>query len=457
MRRNQILNWGNGKIRRLPPAQLIILGFLAIILAGTMLLTLPIASRTHGATDLFTALFTAVSAISVAGLTLVDTYAYWTFFGQAVILLLIQIGGLGFMTIVSIFYFLLHKRMGLRERLVIMESMNLDEMAGVVALVRRVLIATLLFEFVGAVVLSIHFIPEFGWGGGIWRGVFLAVSAFCNAGFHIMGNHDIFSGVVSYSQSPVLLLTMGILIVVGSTGFFVWQDIFTRRRWRKLHVHSKLVVIITAVLIGLGMLMFLGLESSNPNSIGRLSGPERVLVSFFQSISTRTAGFDVIGQFTLAEDTKILSIIFMFIGGSSGSAAGGVKTVTIGILVLSVIAVMRGKHDLVIFERKIAPTQIINAATLVFIAMLLALIGGILLSRTDGVELIDALYETVSAYGTAGMTVGVLEAVGRLEKTLLMLYMFFGKIGVMSLSIAFMMKGPKESGLTYPSEHVIIG
>jgi len=432
--------------------------FLAIIAAGAVLLTLPVASRAPGATDPFTALFTAVSAVSVTGLTLVDTHAHWTGFGQAVILVLIQVGGLGFMSVISMFYFLLDKRVGLRERLVIMESMNLDEMSGVVALMKHVLIGTLLFELAGAIILSIHFIPVFGLGPGIWRGVFLAVSAFSNAGFHILGGHDMFSGMVSYGESPVVLLTMAVLIVVGSTGFYVWEDILKRRRFRRLHVHSKLVLIITAVLIGLGMIMYLTMEGTNPNSLGSMSGPQRVLVSFFQSVSTRTAGFDVIGQSTLTDDTRLLSILFMFIGGSSGSTAGGVKTVTIGILVLSAISVMRGRHDLVIFGRKIAPGQILNAATLVLIGVLLSLVGGVVLFRTEGVALVDALYETVAAYGTAGLSLGVIEQVGRLELVLLMCYMFFGKIGVISLSIAFMMRGRVRSvRYTYPTEHVIIG
>lgn len=458
MKHNSALAQALRRTRRWRPTRIIVLVFLAIIAAGTGLLTLPAASRVPGATDPFTALFTAVSAVSVTGLTLVDTHAHWTGFGQGVILVLIQIGGLGFMSVISMFYFLLDKRVGLRERLVIMESMNLDEMSGVMALMKHVLIGTLLFELAGAIILSIHFIPAFGLGPGIWRGVFLAVSAFSNSGFHILGGHDMFSGMVSYADSPVVLLTMAVLIIVGSTGFYVWEDILKRRRFRRLHVHSKLVLIITAVLIGAGMLMYLTLEGSNPHSLGNMSGPEQVLVSFFQSVSTRTAGFDIIGQATLTDDTRLLSILFMFIGGSSGSTAGGVKTVTVGILILSAISVMRGRHDLVVFGRKIAPAQILNAATLVLIGVLLSLIGGIVLFRTEGVALVDALFETVAAYGTAGLSLGVIEQVGRFEQVLLICYMFFGKIGVISLSIAFMMRGRASAArYTHPTEHVIIG
>ena len=457
MKRYRLLAWSERKIRQMRPTRIIVLTFLAIIFVGALLLTLPIAQRAAGRTDFFTALFTAVSAVSVTGLTLVDTVTHWSHFGQAVILVLIQIGGLGFMSIISIFYFMLNRRLGLRERLVMMESMNLDEMDGVVTLVKRVLVGTLLFELAGAIVLSAHFIPEFGWGGGIWRGVFLAVSAFCNAGFHLMGTHGMFSGMTTYVGSPVVLITTAMLILVGSTGFYVWGDILNRRRLKRFHIYTKLVLIITAVLVTGGMLMYLLMEWSNPNSLGSLPVGERFLVAFFQSISTRTAGFDVIGQLTVTDDTKLLSILFMFIGGSSGSTAGGVKTVTIGILVLSAISVLRGRQDLIVFGRKIAPGQIVNAMTLVSIGVLIVLGGSIFLFRTEGVSLISAIFETTSAYGTAGLSIGVLDMLGHGEKILLMCLMFFGKIGVLSLSIAFMMRGRGAMTHTYPTEHVIIG
>ncbi|MCL2568192.1 MAG: potassium uptake protein, TrkH family [Oscillospiraceae bacterium] len=452
------ITWGARRTKRMPPTQIIILVFLAIIAAGALLLTLPVATRAPGGTDLLTALFTATSAVSVTGLTLVDTYTHWTFFGQAVILLLIQVGGLGFMSIISIFYFLLDKRIGLRDRLVIMESMNLDEMSGVVALLRHVLIGTLLFEFVGAVILSLHFIPEFGLAAGIWRGTFLAVSAFCNAGFHILGGHDMFSSLATYSDSPVVLLTMAILIVIGSTGFYVWEDILKRRRWKRLHVHSKLVLLITGILVVLGALMYLLMEGQNPNSLGLLPIGDQIMLSLFQSVSTRTAGFDVIGQLTLTEDTRLLSIFLMFIGGSSGSTAGGVKTVTIGILILSAVSVMRGRHDLTVFGKTIAPKQILNAATLVVIGMIFTVGGGIFIFRTAGVSLADALFETVAAYGTAGLSIGVIDEVGTIDRILLMCYMFFGKIGITSISIAFLMHSKKaHAKISYPTESVIIG
>lgn len=443
--------------RNLRPARIIILSFIGVILAGTLLLGLPIATKGPGAANLFTAFFTATSATCVTGLTLVDTYEYWGFFGQLVILLMIQIGGLGFMSFISLFYFLLDKRVRLRERLVIMESMNLSTVEGVVGLVRHVLIGTLCFEIAGAAILSWCFIPEFGALGGIWRGIFHSVSAFCNAGFEIMGPHNMFSTMITYVDNPVVLITLAVLILVGSVGFYVWEDIITRKKFRRLHVHSKLALIITAILVVLGTLMYLGFEGNNPDSIGNLTAGQRVLVSFFQSVSTRTTGFDVIGQLTLTEDTKALSMLLMFIGGSSGSTAGGVKTVTIGILVLSVISVIRGRRDLTVFEKKIPQRQIINATTLISIGIMLTISGGIVLCAANNVSLLDALFESVSAYSTAGMEAGFLRAASVGSQLLVIFFMFFGKIGVLSLSIAFMMKGGKAVDYTYPAENVIIG
>ena len=443
--------------RNLKPTRIITLSFIAIIMVGTILLSLPVSSREGNATDLLTALFTATSATCVTGITLVDTYEYWSLFGQSVLLVLIQIGGLGFMSFVSIFYFVLNRRVRLRERLVIMESMNLNSIEGVIVLVRHVLVGTLLFELAGAVILSCCFIPEFGVAGGIWRGVFHSVSAFCNAGFDIMGKHSLFSALETYMDNPVILLTLAILIILGSTGFYVWEDVIVKRKFKKLHIHSKLVIIITGILIVLGMLMYLVFEHDNPGNIGNASIGKKLLVSFFQSVSTRTTGFDVIGQATLTEDTKVLSILLMFIGGSSGSTAGGVKTVTMGILVLSVINNMRGKRDLVIFERRIPHTQVINATTLVYISILIGLSGGIFISAINDVNFIDSLFESVAAYSTAGLTTGLAKAVNPVSQMMMIIFMFFGKIGLLSLSIGFMTNSRKSANYKYPEENVIVG
>lgn len=443
--------------RNLKPSRIIVLSFIAIILVGTFLLSLPVSASGDGKTDLITALFTATSATCVTGITLVDTYEYWSLFGQIVILFLIQLGGLGFMSFISIFYFLLHRRVRLRERLVIMESMNLSSVEGVVGLVRHVLFGTLIFELTGAIILSGCFIPEFGIAGGIWRGVFHSISAFCNAGFDIMGKHHLFSALETYIDNPIILVTLSVLIIVGSTGFYVWEDIISNRRFKKLHLNSKLALIITGILIILGTLIYMVFESGNPNNIGNMDTGNKLLLSFFQSVSTRTTGFDVIGQSTLTEDTKVLSMLLMFIGGTSGSTAGGVKTVTIGVLVISAIATLRGKRDVVAFERRVPSGQIINAMTLVFFSFLIVLFGGIFISTVNDVSLINSLFESVAAYSTAGMTTGLIKIINPTSQLLMVFFMFFGKIGVLSLSIAFMVKGKNYKNYTYPQENVIIG
>lgn len=443
--------------RNIRPSRMIILVFLVIILVGAVLLTLPVSSKGYQSVGFLKALFTATSATCTTGLVVVDTEQHWTIFGQAVILLLCQIGGLGFMAIISLFYFLLNKKIGLRERLMMMESMNLLDFEGIVKLMKHLLVGTLILELGGTVILSACFIPDYGVGGGIWRGIFMSVSAFCNAGFINCYSADIFSNSMSFHGNLIILITMGFLIVVGSLGFYVWEDILARRRFRKLRLHSKLVLIVTASLIVLGTVIYLVLEGGNSNSLGEMSMPRKIVVSLFQAISDRTAGFDAAGHALLREDTKLLSTIFMFIGGSSGSTAGGVKTVTVGVLLLSAISLLRGRQELVIFHKKISQTQINQASTLVFVGMGIILIAGIIISILDDAGLFQSLYEATSAYSTAGMSIGITPDAGPWVLIIIMFLMFFGKIGVLSISIAFLLRQQGQIRYSYPMEKVIIG
>lgn len=439
------------------PTRVIIWAFMAIILVGTALLMLPVSSRFGGITPPLTALFTATSATSVTGLVLVDTYSYWSLFGQAVILILIQIGGLGFMSVISIFFFLLNKRVGLRERLVIMQSLNLDEIEGVMGMMRHVLIGTFLLESAGALILSIQFVPEFGVAGGIWRGIFHSVSAFCNSGFDIMAGKAIFSSAEAYSGSPVVLLTLAALIIIGSLGFYVWEDIFRTRKFSRFRLHTKLVLVVTLILLVLGMVMYIVTEGNNPNSMGKMGFGEKLLVSFFQSASSRTTGFDLIGQATLNENTRIISMILMFIGGSSGGTAGGVKTVTIAVIFLSVLSTLRGRRELNVFGRRIPNTKILDAVTIVTISLVLIFIGTTAVSMTLDIPFVDALFETVSAYGTAGLTIGITGMLPAVLQILYIIFMFFGKIGITTIGIAFLMRTKNGANVVYPTGNVMIG
>lgn len=443
--------------KRIRPTRVIVITFAAIILLGAVLLSLPAASRTGEATPPLDALFTATSATCVTGLIVRDTYTHWSLFGHIVILCLIQIGGLGFMSFVSVFFFVVRRRIGLRERLLIMQSMSLNEVEGVVALIRRVLLGTLLFEGAGAIILSACFIPDFGWGGGIWRGIFHSVSAFCNAGFDLLGSAGPYSSLISYADHPVVLLTIAALIVIGGIGFLVWSDIQTKRSPKKFSMYTKLVLLITGTLLLLGWVLFLVFEWNNPATLGNMPVWQKLINGLFQSVTTRTAGFDAIGQGAMTDNGKLFSCVLMFIGGSSGSTAGGVKTVTIGILILAAIATLRGQREVVIFKRRLDDSSIRNAMTLVMTCLILTLVGAIWIGQVEGVSFINSIYEVVSAYGTVGLTTGITPSLGTVSRLILILFMFFGRVGVMTISVAFMVKGRAVGDIRYPIDSVIIG
>ena len=443
--------------KKINPTRVIVLCFVAIILMGTILLMLPVSSRSGEGTPVMDALFTATSATCVTGLVVHDTYSHWSAFGQVVLLVLIQTGGLGFMSIVSVFFFLLHRRIGLRERLLIMQSLNLNEIEGVVALIRRVLLGTLIFEGTGAVILSACFIPQFGWAGGIWRGVFHAVSAFCNAGFDLFGKTSPFSSLTAYSGNPVVLLTISALIVIGGIGFFVWGDLLRQRNLKKLSLYSKLVLLITAALIVLGWLLFCVFEWNNPETLGSMGAGQKLLNGLFQSVTTRTAGFNAIDQGGMTDGGKALSVFLMLVGGSSGSTAGGIKTVTIGVVFLAMLATLFGKREVVVFKRRLEEQQLRNAMTLTMVAVFLTFSAAIAVSALENVHFLDALYEMASAYGTVGLTTGITTSLGLISRCILILFMFFGRVGLMTVSIAFMYKGRDYASIRYPSDMVIIG
>lgn len=443
--------------KRINPSRRIVLGFIFIILAGALLLMLPISARNGQSTDFFTCLFTATSTTCVTGLTLVDTYTHWSIFGQAVMISLIQIGGLGFMTILSLAFFMSHRRIGLRDRMMMMQSFNLDSMEGVVKLVRHVLTATLVIEGVGAIILAGCFIPQMGLAKGIWNGVFHSISAFCNAGFDLLGQFEPNTSLIRYQRNAVVLLTVSALIIIGGLGFFVWEDVYQKRKLKRLSLHSKMVLIITPALLLIGTIGFLLMEMNNPKTLGVMPWGDKILNAFFQSTTARTAGFDAVGQIGITEPSKLLTTILMFIGGSSGSTAGGVKTVTIGVLVLTTISTMQSKRDLVIFGWRIGHTQILYALSLVFLGAFLVVCGGVFISMLDGVNLYDAIYETASAYGTVGLTSGVTEDASTLSRAILILYMFFGRVGIMTVSISVLLKGRHTDGIKYPGGSVLIG
>ena len=449
-----------GRVRRKPDhaTRVLTLFFLGIILLGTILLVLPVASRSGVSCGPMTALFTATSATCVTGLSLVDTYSQWSMFGQVVLLALIQIGGLGYMTFVSLFYFLLHRRIGLRERLVLQQAMALNELDGVIRLLKLVLLGTGIIEGAGAVILTLRFSRLVPLGRALWLGIFHAISAYCNAGFDLMGLWAPGSSLSLFVTDPVVNLTVIGLVVLGGLGFFVWNDLLIHRfRFRRLSVHTRLVLVITGVLLFGGAALILAVEWNNPGTLGSLDPGEKVLAALFQSMTTRTAGFLTVDQGALTGSGKLISILLMLVGGSSGSTAGGIKTVTVGVLVLTAIRALRGRSQVVAFGRTIAQDQINAAVSIFLLVVSLSLGGGVILSATNGLPLGDALYETVSAICTVGLSTGITAGLNLGSQLLLILFMFFGRVGILTISFAFLAKTPPANVIRRPETRVLIG
>lgn len=434
-----------------------VLSFGIIILAGTLLLLLPIASRDGQSAGPLTALFTATSATCVTGLILVDTWLNWTLFGQIVILLMIQLGGLGFITVITLFFLALDRRISLSQRLLMVSAFNLNEMDGVVRVVRGALWGTLLFEGAGAVILSACFIPRFGLGGGIWRGIFHAVSAFCNAGFDLMGADGPFGSLTGYSGHPVVLLTVMALVIIGGLGFFVWRDIWKNKSWKGLSLYSKMVLLATAALILTGWAAVLAAEWNNPATLGSMPVGEKLLNALFQSVTLRTAGFGSIDQGAMEPVTTVVSILLMLIGGCGGSTAGGIKVGTVCVLLLAVRAGLTGRGEVTLRGRSVAPRRVFDAMTLIFVVIALFLIGMLTLSAVDGVPLIDAAFEAASAIGTVGLTVGITPALSVPSQLIVICLMFLGRVGILSFSVAFLTRSRQAPKIKRPTFQIMIG
>ena len=444
--------------RSLNATRIVAASFAIIILAGALLLTLPVASRDGQSAGFFTGLFTATSSSCVTGLILVDTWTQWTLFGQVVILAMIQLGGLGFMTVVSLISFALHRRIGLSERLIMVSTLNLDSMDGVVRVVRHALMGTFLLEGAGAVLMSLRLVPDFGLAGGLWRAVFHSVSAFCNAGFDLLGGRfGAFSSLAGYQDSPIMLGTTAALIAIGGLGFFVWEDILRARCWGRLSVYSKMVLLITGLLIVGGAAFFFLEEYHNPATLGDMPVWEKALNALFQSVTLRTAGFDAIGQGGLSESSKAMSTILMLIGGSSGSTAGGIKTATVAVLLLALRANLRGREQVTFRGRAIPFGQVLNAMTLTLVVLFVFLIASMVISTVEGLPYLNCAYEVASAMGTVGLTTGITPELTRISQSILIVLMYLGRVGILSFSIALMTGKRRPAKLHYPEINVMIG
>ncbi len=446
------------RTRKIRTEQYLVGTFALVILVGTLLLMLPFSSRSGESCGFLTALFTATSSTCVTGLVLADTYTQWSGFGQVVILCLIQIGGLGFMTIISVFFFLLHRKIGLRQRMIMAQGFSLNEMEGVVMLVRTVLVWTLIFEACGAAILTARFTGEFGFFQALRWGIFHAVSAFCNAGFDIFGKLQPDSSLTLFADDVVVNLVIMSLIVIGGLGFYVWADMARFRRTRHhLSVHSKLVLVITAILIVFGAASFALLEWNNPATIGNFTTGDKILACFFQSVTCRTAGFASVPQGGLTEASQAVSSLLMLIGGSPGSTAGGIKTVTVGLLMLSALSAARGRSRVTVFKRTISNVQIRQAMTVMILMVLMAFVGAVFISADGGFTFTQSFYETASALGTVGLSTGITPLLSTGAQVLLIVFMFFGRVGITTISFGFLLGNQADERYHYAEAKVLIG
>ena len=443
--------------KALSPTKIIAITFAGIVLLGTLLLMLPVSARDGQSTPFLPSLFTATSATCVTGLVMYDTWSHWSGFGQIVIISLIQVGGLGFMSAASLVVFSLRKRVGLKQRLLIAQALSLNELDGVVRLQKVVLTGSLSIEAIGAAILTLRFWPEYGFSKALRWGVFHAISAFCNAGFDIFGSITPGASLMEFQSDPLVLLTLGALVVIGGLGFFVWEEIAANRSWKKFSVYTKLVLITTGVLLALGTAVICLLEWNNPGTLGSLSTGDKLLGGLFQSITLRTAGFTAIDQGALTDAGKAASMIFMIIGGSSGSTAGGLKTVTAVVLMLFIMSRARGKGSVCVFKRTVPEKQVMDAMTIAMIMVGLAVFGGLFISATSPVELTDALYESISALATVGITTGITTSLSVPAQLLIILYMYFGRVGVLTISLGFLMGNQAEERFRYAQTNLLIG
>ena len=443
--------------KALSPTKIIAITFAGIVLLGTLLLMLPVSARDGQSTPFLPSLFTATSATCVTGLVMYDTWSHWSGFGQIVIISLIQVGGLGFMSAASLVVFSLRKRVGLKQRLLIAQALSLNELDGVVRLQKVVLTGSLSIEAIGAAILTLRFWPEYGFSKALRWGVFHAISAFCNAGFDIFGSITPGASLMEFQSDPLVLLTLGALVVIGGLGFFVWEEIAANRSWKKFSVYTKLVLITTGVLLALGTAVICLLEWNNPGTLGPLSTGDKLLGGLFQSITLRTAGFTAIDQGALTDAGKAASMIFMIIGGSSGSTAGGLKTVTAVVLMLFIMSRARGKGSVCVFKRTVPEKQVMDAMTIAMIMVGLAVFGGLFISATSPVELTDALYESISALATVGITTGITTSLSVPAQLLIILYMYFGRVGVLTISLGFLMGNQAEERFRYAQTNLLIG
>lgn len=445
----------------LSTTQMILISFLLAILVGSLLLVLPFASADGKSVSYIDALFTATTSVCVTGLVTVTTATAWSLFGQFVILVLIQIGGLGIITILSGFAISLHKKMGLGDRMLLQDAFNLNSLSGIVKFIKRVLAGTFIVEGVGAVLYMTVFVPEYGIKG-IWISVFNAISAFCNAGMDVIGEDSL----CGYVTHPMVNLVTGALIILGGVGYIVWWDVisvcknFKKQKlncFAKLTLHSKIALSATGILLFAGAVLFFVFEYNNPETIGNFSIFGKMQAAWFQSVTTRTAGFATVPQQNLTDASSIVSLFLMFIGGSPVGTAGGVKTVTIAILFVSAFATIRNNEDTELFGRTISKQAIGKAVAVICMSFLIAFVSTVLLAAVSGAPALDVMYESFSATATVGLSRNLTASLNLWGKLVIIVTMYLGRVGPISLVIAFNTKKKKQNIIKNPTEEISVG
>lgn len=443
------------KFKNLSGMQLIAIGFFLLIMAGTFFLMLPISSRNGTFTPFSTALFTATSASCVTGLILADTYTHWSVFGQLILLLLIQIGGLGFITIGTAVSLILRKKIGLKERGWIKESFNVLDIGGVVRLIKRVLKGTLIIEGIGALLLTLRFYPKMGLGQSIYYGIFHSISGFCNAGFDLMGRYEQYSSFTAYYNDPVVCFTLCALILIGGIGFIVWSDIADHKwHFRKYALQTKMVLSVSIVLIFGGALLFYLVEGNRLYADMDLTG--KICSSFFQAVTPRTAGFNTTDTGALSEGSKLLTIILMFIGGGSGSTAGGVKMATVFVLLLHLRSTLLRTNGTNIFSRRIENTTVTKASALLCTYLFFSLAATLAICSMQDFAIGDTLFEVVSAICTVGMSTGLTGSLNPISQLIIIFLMYIGRLGSLSFALSFT-DHKKLTHIMQPVERINIG
>lgn len=440
------------------PVQIVVIGFALTILIGATILTLPISAVSGEFTPFIDCLFTATSAVCVTGLVTVDTGTHWTYFGKTVIMMLIQIGGLGFMSFATLVSLIIGKKITLRERLVMQESLNLNSLQGVVKLVKYILAFTFSVELAGAILFSTQFIPDFGIAKGIYYSIFHAVSFFCNAGFDVMGE---FKSLTEYYNNSVVILTTSSLIAIGGLGFIVWDEIYHYKKIKRFSLHSKVVISMTAILIVSGAVLFFIFEYSNPGTMQPMSLKGKVLSSILASITPRTAGVNSINLSAMTSASILLTIILMFIGGSPGSTAGGIKTSTFGILLMTVVSVIRGREDTEYFKRRVSKDIVYKALAVTIIGLGIVFAVTMILSFTErgsGMPFEYYLYEATSGFGTVGLSLGLTQKLTTFGKIIVVLTMYAGRVGPLTIAVAMTIrKHDRGNSIRYPEDKILVG